>query len=82
MVNDKVNINRRYIRITRSMIHRWTDDKLKYALLFATEKGYQAKDNNHAIQIFRNHIYGRLSFIKMVRGKTIQIFKTDVIHES
>lgn len=69
VVNDKVNINRRYIRITRSMIHRWTDDKLKYALLFATEKGYQAKDNNHAIQIFRNHIYGRLSFIKMVRGK-------------
>ncbi|MCH5050924.1 TIR domain-containing protein [Pectobacterium aquaticum] len=69
VVNDKVNIDRKYIRITRSMIHRWKDDKVKYALLFATEKGYQTKDNNQAIEIFRNHIYGRLSFINMVRGE-------------
>lgn len=68
VVNEKVNIDRKYIRITRSMIHRWKDDKVKYALLFTTEKGYQTKDNNQAIELFRNHIYGRLSFIKMVRG--------------
>ncbi|WP_265693755.1 toll/interleukin-1 receptor domain-containing protein, partial [Providencia rustigianii] len=58
----------KYIRITRSMIHRWVNDKVKYALLFTTEKGYQPQDNNQAIEIFRNHIYGRLSFIKMIRG--------------
>lgn len=68
VVNEKVNINRKYIRLTRSMIHRWKDDKVKYALLFTTEKKYQTKDNNQAIELFRNHIYGRLSFIKMVRG--------------
>lgn len=69
VVNEKVNIDRKYIRITRSMIHRWKDDKVKYSLLFTTQKGYQTKDNDQAIEIFRNHIYGRLSFIKMVRGK-------------
>lgn len=68
VVNEKVNIDRKYIRITRSMIHRWKDDKVKYALLFTTVKGYKTKDNKQAIEIFRNHIYGRLSFIKMVRG--------------
>lgn len=68
VVNEKVNIDRKYIRITRSMIHRWKDDKVKYALLFTTEKGCHTKDNNQAIEIFRNHIYGRLSFIKMIRG--------------
>ena len=69
VVNEKVNIDRKYIRITRSMIHRWKDDKIKYALLFTTEKGYKIKNNKQATEIFRNHIYGRLSFIKMVRGK-------------
>lgn len=69
VVNEKVNIDRKYIRITRSMIHRWKDDKVKYAILFTTEKGYQTKDNKQAIEIFRSHIYGRLSFIKMVRGE-------------
>ncbi|WP_245006708.1 TIR domain-containing anti-phage reverse transcriptase [Erwinia persicina] len=69
VVNDKVNVDRKYIRITRSMIHRWKYDKVKYSLLFTTEKGYKTKDNKQAMDIFRNHIYGRLSFIKMVRGK-------------
>lgn len=69
VVNEKVNIDRKYIRITRSMIHRWKVDKVKYALLFTIEKKYQTKDNDQAIEIFRNHIYGRLSFIKMVRGE-------------
>lgn len=69
IVNEKVNIDRKYIRLTRSMIHRWKDDKVKYALLFTTGKGYQTEDNNQAIEIFRNHIYGRLSFMKMVRGE-------------
>lgn len=69
VVNEKVNIDRKYIRITRSMIHRWKEDKVKYALLFTTEKGYLTKNNSQAIEIFRNHIYGRLSFIKMVRGE-------------
>ncbi|MEQ5315804.1 TIR domain-containing anti-phage reverse transcriptase [Providencia vermicola] len=69
IVNEKVNIDRKYIRITRSMIHRWINDRLKYALLFTIEKGYQSQDNDQAIKIFRNHIYGRLSFIKMIRGE-------------
>ena len=69
VVNEKVNIDRKFIRITRSMIHRWKEDKVKYALLFTTEKGYQTENNTQAIEIFRNHIYGRLSFIKMVRGE-------------
>ena len=69
VVNEKVNFDREYVRITRSMIHRWKDDKVKFALLFSTGKGYKTKDNKSAVEIFRNHIYGRLSFIKMIRGE-------------
>lgn len=74
VVNNKVNVDRNYIRVTRSMIHRWRVDKLTAALLFSAKNGYITKSNSHAISIFRNHIYGRLSFIKMIRGGDFSVY--------
>lgn len=73
-VNEKVNVNKKYIRLTRSMIDKWSKDKIAAALLFATNKGIKTRDNNHAINIFRSHIYGRLSFIRMIRGKNFSTY--------
>lgn len=74
VVNDKVNIDRKYLRTTRSMIHKWRDDKLTASLLYVSEKGFKTENNNHAISIFRNHIYGRLSFIRMIRGGDFPLY--------
>lgn len=68
-INQKVNINKKYLRTTRAMIHGWAIDKQN-----AAEKFYLLHHKNHKnkpdslVDYFRNHIYGRLSFIKMIRG--------------
>lgn len=74
VVNDKVNVERKYLRVTRSMIHKWREDKLKASLLFASKKGIKTNSNEHAISVFRNHIYGRLSFIRMIRGGDFPLY--------
>ncbi|RDL17796.1 TIR domain-containing anti-phage reverse transcriptase [Serratia fonticola] len=69
VVNNKVNVNRDYIRITRSMIHGWCKDRA-----FSARKHFNITDEcsvekeKNIIESFRNHIYGRLSFIRMIRG--------------
>lgn len=74
VVNEKVNIDRKYLRVTRSMIHKWRKDKLNASLTFLAGKGLETINNDHAISIFRNHIYGRLSFIKMIRGNDFPLY--------
>lgn len=74
VVNDKVNLDRKYFRLTRSMIHKWREDRLSASLIFVAEKGLKTESNKHAISIFRNHIYGRLSFIKMIRGGDFPLY--------
>ncbi|WP_253684631.1 TIR domain-containing anti-phage reverse transcriptase [Edwardsiella tarda] len=68
VVNKKVNIERSYLRVTRSMIHKWRTNRSESASLFSIQKGYTSKNKDEEISIFRNHIYGRLSFIRMIRG--------------
>lgn len=68
VVNEKVNIDRKYIRLTRSMIHKWCNKKIESSLNFCSQKGIAPTSNSQAIKLFRNHLYGRLSFIKMIRG--------------
>ncbi|HEC9537090.1 TPA: TIR domain-containing protein [Salmonella enterica subsp. enterica serovar Poona] len=74
VVNEKANVERKYLRVTRSLVHKWREDKLTSALLFVNKKGFKAANNEHAISIFRNHIYGRLSFIKMIRGDDFPLY--------
>ncbi|MFU9135368.1 TIR domain-containing anti-phage reverse transcriptase [Erwinia tasmaniensis] len=74
VVNDKVNVDRNYIRLTRAMIDKWCNDKVQASINFCSIKNIQATTNNKAVSIFRNHIYGRLSFIKMIRGGDFPVY--------
>ncbi|CDH22046.1 RNA-directed DNA polymerase from retron ec67 [Xenorhabdus bovienii str. kraussei Quebec] len=68
-VNEKVNINRDYIRTTRAMIDGWGKDRFQAAKKYHKIRyGKCDKSNQSAIISLRNHIYGRLSFIRMIRG--------------
>lgn len=69
VVNEKVNLEREYIRNTRAMIFGWCKDKNAASLKFAELKKIDCNDIKKATSMLRNHIYGRLSFIKLVRGK-------------
>lgn len=64
VVNKKVNLARKYIRITRAMINNWEQDKKS-----AAQKFFKIDNVDETqIETFRRHIYGRLGFINMVRG--------------
>ncbi|EMW7736531.1 TIR domain-containing protein [Yersinia enterocolitica] len=67
IVNNKVNVSRDYIRITRAMIHGWCRDSTLAARKHFNITDGQGEDKS-LVNSFRNHIYGRLSFIKMIRG--------------
>lgn len=68
-INQKVNVSKKYLRTTRAMIHGWSIDKQAAAEKFFLlhHKSHKNKPEN-LVDYFRNHIYGRLSFIKMIRG--------------
>ncbi|MNH91521.1 reverse transcriptase [compost metagenome] len=68
-VNEKVNINRDYVRITRAMIDGWGKNKGEAASkYFELHNKKPSSNDKDSIERFRNHIYGRLSFIRMIRG--------------
>jgi RNA-directed DNA polymerase len=67
-VNEKVNVNREYIKLTRAMLHHWN----KYGLREAVTKHFDLKrmpDETHR-SWFINRVKGRINFITSVRGKT------------
>lgn len=68
VVNKKVNIYKKYLRTSRAMIHNWQYDKVKAASTFVQNNGIKTKTIDEAISKYRKHIYGRLSFIKMIKG--------------
>lgn len=74
VVNDKVNIDRQYIRLTRAMIDKWCVDKIQASINFCLIRNIKVTTNIKALSIFRNHIYGRLSFIRMIRGKDFPVY--------
>ena len=57
VVNDKLNVNRKYIRNLRAMIHSYNNDKK------VTYDGENICDNP------KNLILGKLEFLKMIKGK-------------
>lgn len=52
VVNEKVNVERKYLRVTRSLVHKWREDKLTSALLFVTKKGLRQQIMNMLYQFF------------------------------
>ncbi|MCF9126036.1 RNA-directed DNA polymerase [Vibrio parahaemolyticus] len=71
IVNEGVNVNRKFIRNTRAMLHSWRKDLIEAELTYLKNR-YHAVDVNKSNltgDIFKRAIYGRLSFIKMVKGQ-------------
>ena len=79
-INEKINVTRQYIKITKSMLYNWEINKkknpmlspegidkiaLKYHLIKNENKIYiDSKKHN-----FRKILKGRINFIKLVRGE-------------
>ena len=72
-VNEKLNINRKYIRQIRAVLHAWE----KYGLE-NTEAEFWRKDKKHRFQrnsdSFRKIIRGKIDFVGTVRGTDDQIY--------
>jgi RNA-directed DNA polymerase len=73
IVNEKLNIKRRYIRQIRAVLHSWKNDGLEKA-----EAKFWKCDNKHRFQTnpdsFRNIVRGRIEFVGTVRGKDDKIY--------
>ena len=72
VVNDGVNVNRRFIRKTRAMINEWRKNIIDAERRFIKER-YKVSDAEIESSklngsIFKRAVYGNLSFIKMVKG--------------
>ncbi|KPZ74681.1 Reverse transcriptase (RNA-dependent DNA polymerase) [Pseudoalteromonas sp. P1-26] len=72
VVNEGVNVNRKFIRKTRAMIHEWSNDLISAEARFIMQR-YNVSDsevgNDRDGSIFKRAVYGNLSFIKMVKGE-------------
>ena len=75
IVNEKVNVSKKYIREIRAMLHNW--EKLGYEeansifkQIYITEKGSVKKESSS----LRNVLWGKLQFLGMVRGKEDALF--------
>ena len=72
VVNEKVNVDRKYIKQVRAMLHHL---KLE-GLTAATMKHFGLSDRNQMLELkFMNRLSGYINFIGMVRGKKDLIFK-------
>jgi len=73
IVNEKLNIKRKYIRQIRAVLHAWE----KYGLS-NVEAEFWKQDKKHRFQVnqdsFRNIIRGRIEFVGAVRGKDDKIY--------
>jgi RNA-directed DNA polymerase len=66
-VNEKTNVSREYIQLTKAMLHHWET----YGIYSAVTKHFKLKhfpDEAHKVY-FINRLGGRINFIASVRGK-------------
>lgn len=71
-VNEFLNVKRSYIRKTRAMIFAWkkfglANAELEYITKYMSKK-FELKDDRVIGRYFKSVVYGRLAFLKMVRG--------------
>jgi RNA-directed DNA polymerase len=72
VVNDKVNVNRRFIKNTRAMIH----DIEQNGVFQATQNHFNSSEfEPKDIVSFVNKIYGRIGFIGQIRGKEDRVYQ-------
>lgn len=78
-VNEKVNVNRTYIRNLRAMLHNWANKGYQkasadFARYYIQEKGFSR--NKGMIPPFESVVSGKLEFLKMVRGEADPILSS------
>ncbi len=76
IVNEKVNVTKKYIREIRAMLHNW--DTLGYEKASQVFRQFYKVGKSHVKKenpSFRNVLWGKLQFLKMVRGNEDSITK-------
>lgn len=79
VINEKINVNRDYIRNLRAILHNWQKQgeettQVRFEQLYPKTAVFQRK---RKIPKLQNVLYGKIQFLKMVRGgedKDIQNF--------
>ena len=72
VVNEKVNVNRKYIRNIRAVLHRWKKSGILPAQVMTFGQGSYPPGSNLK---FINHIMGRIDFIRQIRGSEDAIYQ-------
>ncbi len=77
VVNEKLNLQRTYIKKIRAMLFNWEKDGLQvcqkeFKKYYPLEKGFM---RNKTIPPFENVLMGKILFLGMVRGKEDKYFK-------
>ncbi|WP_064601613.1 reverse transcriptase domain-containing protein [Photobacterium sp. J15] len=83
IVNERMNVSRKFIRQTRSMLYAWKRFGLEQAESEYLQsyhgktvfEKHQRRINEKAGQFFRKIVKGRINFIKMVRGADDLIYR-------
>jgi len=76
-VNQRPNVNRRFIRQIRAMLHDWdvTDDlNLALEKHLQSRKKYRSSDKKRPLK-FRHILLGKIAFVRMVRGKDDPLYE-------
>lgn len=70
IVNEKLNVSKKYVREVRAMLNNWEKLGLKKATEKFTQYYYAEKGNikKKAVSM-QNVVWGKLQFLKMVKGK-------------
>lgn len=73
IVNEGVNVNRKFIRRIRAMINEWDKDLLEAEKRFIKARYHSVESEMESSKldgsIYKRAVYGSLSFIKMVKGE-------------
>jgi hypothetical protein len=75
-VNDKVNVDSRYVKQIRAMLHDWELHGEKEALHTHLMKWRKKHINpKRTIASYRNIVFGKLQFLKQIKGENSLIFR-------
>lgn len=77
IVNSFINVNRKYVRHVRAMLHAWEKFGIEAAAQEHFEKyNYTNKKINHSELSFQAELVGKIGFIGQIRGKDDNIYKS------
>lgn len=76
IVNERINLNRKYIRHVRAMIHAWEKFGLEEAAIEHFEKyNYKNKTVDNYILSFIKELSGKIGYIGHIKGKENSVYR-------